>query len=62
MDTLKNIDINIVKIGQTQATEFINLKNKIERLEINQNTINQNIEKLEKKLDIITALLKKNSQ
>jgi hypothetical protein len=61
MDTLKNIDINVVKIGRTQDFEFKTLSENIDTLMINQKIINDNVNNLNLKLDTIITLLQKNT-
>jgi len=62
MDTLKNFEANIAKIGAIQQKEFEEIKRDIARIEKNQITLNSNLEILRKKLDFIITVLEKSSR
>jgi predicted transcriptional regulator len=59
MDKIKNIDFNVVKIGRTQDKEFQEIKNRLQILENNQRTLQQNMVWLGNKLDEVIELMKK---
>ncbi|WP_289658739.1 hypothetical protein [Flavobacterium panacagri] len=61
MDTLTNIDRNVVKIGLAQEKEFKSLKSRINTIESNQVTLSNQLKNIDKKLDSILTILKKNS-
>lgn len=62
MDTLKNVDINIARIGKAQDKEFNEIRVSIARIENSQISLNSNLEILNRKLDFIISFLEKNSR
>jgi|TARA_R100000501_G_C2543647_1_gene61301 GTP-binding protein EngB required for normal cell division len=62
MDTLKNIDENIVNIGNEQKSEFQAIKNKLDTIERNQDSLNKNLQLIFNQLNTVIEDLEKTSR
>jgi len=59
MDTIQNVNSNIITLAKVQENEFKELKAQLNRIESNQAIISANIEVLSKYINDLTILLSK---